>query len=85
MSHHGDQQFKETTREAELEKIPIWGIDRTEEEINQIADEMNQRTSLNYEELGEKLRRVANNMERLGNMARIIEKAQSNNPEGLPF
>jgi hypothetical protein len=64
----------------------IWGQEMTEEEVQRLASELNRpRTGLNYEKLGEQLRRVANNMERVGNIARIMEKAKSENPRGLLF
>lgn len=63
-----------------------WGRHYTDQELREIAEEMNRRRSgINYEELGEKLRKVANNMEKISEWAKTADEAKKKNPRGLVF
>lgn len=48
-------------------------------------DDRPTKSNTNYEELGEKLSRMAYNFKKLEEMMAIIEKAKKDNPNNLPF
>jgi hypothetical protein len=49
------------------------------------AERPSNASKTNYVETGEKLRRMANNMEKIGEMVEILDEAKKNNPRGLIF
>lgn len=49
------------------------------------ADQRPKRKKTNYEEVGGKLRRMAHNMEKVGEIVEIMDQAKKNNPRGLIF
>lgn len=64
----------------------IWGRWHSEEEIQQMSEELNRpRTGLNIEKLAEDLRRAANAADKVGEAYKIIKEAKARNPRGLMF
>lgn len=64
----------------------IWGRWYSEQEVQQIADDMNRpRTGINYEKMADDLRRAANAADKVGEAYKIIKEAKARNPRGLIF
>lgn len=58
----------------------------TEDDFQDFSQEMNRpRSGLNYEKLGESLRKAASAADKIIGVIKIIEKAKRGNPRGLPF